>query len=84
MVSLWAEDSLPRFYFSSIEEAQHFSPDWKVISSTDEYVEAAVSAYVDGRRALLHPFDRESVTTLKGLDAGKADQLKGLFGLPSV
>lgn len=45
LISMWSEDTLPRFYFDNLEKAQKFSPNWTVAGNINEYIGAAVSVY---------------------------------------
>jgi hypothetical protein len=45
LVSLWAEDTIPRFYFKNLEEALNFKPSWHVANSIDDYINDAVGLY---------------------------------------
>lgn len=84
MVSLWAEDSLPRFYFQELTEAKQFSPNWAVCESIDTYVTAALSAYTAGRAVGDQRRTSPLKQSLAALDSNKAGELSRLFELPEA
>lgn len=45
VVSLWAEDTLPTFYFEDARQAAKFHSNWKVTSEINEYIDAATNCY---------------------------------------
>jgi hypothetical protein len=89
VISLWDEDTLPRFYFPTLAQAQYFSPKWKISDTVDQYVQHAVAAAaaaevgVERLGSQNHVVTTEQRPSLAQLDAAKPEQLRDLFGLPA-
>ena len=45
VISMWAEDTIPRWYFANLNEGKRFSPSWIIVKSRDEYLQAALTLY---------------------------------------
>jgi len=88
VVSMWDEDTLPRFYFPDLLEARAFSPDWRIATSIDEYVESAVAMIAAGsrheERVSGKRISSQVNPSLARIDEHKPEQLRDLFGLPAA
>lgn len=76
VISMWSDNTLPRFYFENIKDAQLFSPNWVITSDRDRYVKSSILAYQENKVI-------ESITDMKGkitdLDKSKSAQLYKLI-----
>jgi glycosyltransferase involved in cell wall biosynthesis len=45
LVSLWAENTIPRWFFKNTEDASQFKPSWFVSSDIDDYINNAADLY---------------------------------------
>lgn len=72
VISMWSDNTLPRFYFNDSIEAQAFSPNWSIANNTSDYINQAIFAYRENRTL-------EPVVTIKDkiqeLDKLKSDKL---------
>jgi len=73
---MWSDNTLPRFYFENIKDAQLFSPNWVITSDRDKYVKSSILAYQENKVI-------ESITDMRGkiagLDKSKSTQLYKLI-----
>ena len=45
VVSMWSEDTIPRWYFKNVEDSFAFKPGWNVVLNYIDYVESAIKLY---------------------------------------
>lgn len=71
VVSLWDDSTLPRFYFSNVEEATEATSHWKVVSSVSEYKRLAVALFegLVGQERV-----DNDLGALSSLDSNKSDR----------
>lgn len=71
VVSLWDDSTLPRFYFSTVEDAREAISHWKIVSSVSEYKRVAVTLFerLDGKERV-----DNYLGALSALDSNKSDR----------
>ena len=45
VISLWDDDTIPRWYFKNIGESLNYKPSWNVAETDEEYISNAESLY---------------------------------------
>jgi hypothetical protein len=74
MVSLWRNETLPRYYFKSLGEAKALTASWQIETEIHEYKNRATEFFSQGR-LVPTPFERDS---LSALDHDKATRFRDL------